>query len=244
MDDIRIRRFSKFRIAEHWIFMLTFVILVTTGLSQKFYSLDISMWVIFRLGGIDYVRLIHRYAGVLFLAVTVVHVMTAIVFIASKKWRPSMIITGKDFSDVIQNIKYYVGMRSRPALCARYNYRQKFEYWGVLISAFIMIGTGLILWFPAFFSPILPGEIIPASQVMHTNHGLLIFLIIALWHVYNSIFSPEIFPVDTSMFTSYISRERMVREHPIELARIEHKAVDEMIDECRDMENQQSLDIN
>jgi len=244
MDDIRIRRFSKFRIAEHWIFMLTFVILVTTGLSQKFYSLDISMWVIFRLGGIDYVRLIHRYAGVLFLAVTVVHVMTAIVFIASKKWRPSMIITGKDFSDVIQNIKYYVGMRSRPALCDRYNYRQKFEYWGVLISAFIMIGTGLILWFPAFFSPILPGEIIPASQVMHTNHGLLIFLIIALWHVYNSIFSPEIFPVDTSMFTSYISRERMVREHPIELARIEHKAVDEMIDECRDMENQQSLDIN
>ena len=148
-----------------------------------------------------------------------------------------MIITGKDFSDVIQNIKYYVGMRSRPALCDRYNYRQKFEYWGVLISAFIMIGTGLILWFPAFFSPILPGEIIPASQVMHTNHGLLIFLIIALWHVYNSIFSPEIFPLDTSMFTSYISRERMVREHSIELARTEHKAVDKILDEYREMEN-------
>jgi formate dehydrogenase subunit gamma len=244
MDDSRIRRFNKFRIAEHWIFTLTFLILVTTGLSQKFYSLDISLWVIFRLGGIDYVRLTHRYAGIIFLAVTSVHVITAVLFIASKKWRPSMVITGNDFSDVIQNIKYYVGMRSRPALCDRYNYRQKFEYWGVLISAFIMIGTGLILWFPAFFARFLPGEIIPASQVMHTNHGLLIFLIIALWHVYNSIFNPEIFPVDTGMFTGYISRERMVREHPIELARIEHKAVDEILDEYREMENQQSLDMN
>jgi len=244
MDDGRIRRFSKLRIAEHWIFMLTFLILVTTGLSQKFYSLDISMWVIFHLGGIDYVRLIHRYAGIVFSAVTAVHVMTAILFISSKKWRPSMLISGKDFSDVIQNIKYYVGMRSRPALCDRYNYRQKFEYWGVLISAFIMTGTGIILWFPAFLTRFLPGEIIPASQVMHTNHGLLIFLIIALWHVYNAIFSPEIFPVDTSMFTGYISRERMIREHPMELARIEHKAADEILDEYFAMEEHQRLEAN
>lgn len=155
-----------------------------------------------------------------------------------------MVITGKDFSDVIQNIRYYVGMKSRPALCDRYNYRQKFEYWGVLISAVIMIGTGLILWSPAFFARFLPGEVIPAAQVMHTNNGLLIFLIIALWHVYNAIFNPEIFPVDTSMFTGYISRERMVREHPIELAQNEHKGVDKILDECREMEEHQRFEVS
>jgi formate dehydrogenase subunit gamma len=243
MDDSRIRRFGTFRIIEHLAFMLTFVVLVLTGLTQKFYSLDISIWVIFRLGGIDFVRLIHRYAGIVFLAVTSLHVITAIIGLAFKKWQPSMAITRKDFSDVIQNIRYYLGMRSRPALCDRYNYRQKFEYWGVLISAFIMIGTGLILWFPIFFTSFLPGEVIPAAQVMHTNHGLLIFLIIALWHIYNSIFSPEIFPIDTSIFTGYISRERMVREHPVELARIEHTTVDKILDEYEEMEDRERLEV-
>jgi hypothetical protein len=50
---------------------------------------------------------------------------------------------------------------------------------------------------------------------------VLIFLINALWHIINAVFSPEVFPLDTSIFTGYISRERMAREHPIELARIE-----------------------
>jgi formate dehydrogenase subunit gamma len=81
--------------------------------------------------------------------------------------------------------------------------------------------TGLILWFPAFITRFLPGEVIPAAKVLHTNQAFLMFLIIALWHIYNSIFSPEVFPLDTSIFTGYISRERMIHEHPVELESIE-----------------------
>lgn len=83
----KIRRFSTYRIAEHWIYMTTFIVLAVTGLSQKFHSLDISLWLIFHLGGIDYVRLIHRYAGMVFLVVTAFHIITGIVCIAAKKWR-------------------------------------------------------------------------------------------------------------------------------------------------------------
>lgn len=240
MNANRTRRFSIYRIIEHWVFMLTFVVLVITGLSQKYFTLDISTWVILRLGGIDYVRLAHHYAGLVFWAITSFHVIYAILCIGSKRWQSAMVITRNDFSDLIHNIKYYLDMEKHPALCDRYNYRQKFAYWGVLISAFVMINTGLVLWFPTFFARFLPGEVIPAAQVIHTNHGLLIFLIIALWHVYNSIFSPEVFPVDKSMFTGYISRERMVREHPAELARIENKTPDEIIDEYHTMEYQRS----
>ncbi len=64
---------------------------------------------------------------------------------------------------------------------------------------------------------ILPGEIIPAAKVLHTNEALVVFLIIAIWHIYNAIFSPEVFPLDTSIFTGYISKERMLREHSEEL---------------------------
>jgi len=68
---------------------------------------------------------------------------------------------------------------------------------------------------------ILPGEIIPAAKALHSNEALLIFLINALWHIINAVFSPEVFPLDSSIFTGYISRERMAREHPLELARLE-----------------------
>jgi formate dehydrogenase gamma subunit len=243
-DNKKIRRFSTYRVAEHWIHMVTFSVLVITGLSQKFYSLDISMWLIFHLGGIDYVRLIHRYTGIIFLVTTSLHIATGIIGIMLWKWKPTMVINKKDFSDTIRNIKYYLGMEDHPAICDRYSYRQKFEYWGVLISAIIIIFSGLILWFPVLVRQFLPGEIIPAAKVLHTNQALLIFIIIALWHIYNSIFSPEIFPIDKSIFTGYISRERMALEHPIELARLENKPVEEIISTHREIEHNEGLKVN
>jgi formate dehydrogenase subunit gamma len=65
---------------------------------------------------------------------------------------------------------------------------------------------------------VMPGEIIPAAKVLHANEALVVFLIIAVWHVYNAIFSPEVFPLDTSIFTGRLSKERMQQEHPLELA--------------------------
>jgi cytochrome b subunit of formate dehydrogenase len=208
--------------------MAIFIVLVVTGLSQKFYYLDISLWLIFHLGGIDYVRLIHRYTGIIFLIAISMHVITGIAGIAFRRWKPTMVINKKDFIDAVYNIKYYLGMEDHPAICDRYSYRQKFEYWGVLIGSIIMVFSGLILWFPVFVTRFLPGEVIPAAKVLHTNQALLIFVIIALWHIYNSIFSPEIFPIDKSIFTGSISRDRMLREHPVELARMEGRPIDEM----------------
>ncbi|MDI6728414.1 MAG: cytochrome b/b6 domain-containing protein [Thermodesulfovibrionales bacterium] len=228
MADHKIKRFSTYRIAEHWVHMAIFIVLVVTGLSQKFYYLDISLWLIFHLGGIDYVRLIHRYTGIIFLIAISMHVITGIAGIAFRRWKPTMVINKKDFIDAVYNIKYYLGMEDHPAICDRYSYRQKFEYWGVLIGSIIMVFSGLILWFPVFVTRFLPGEVIPAAKVLHTNQALLIFVIIALWHIYNSIFSPEIFPIDKSIFTGSISRDRMLREHPVELARMEGRPIDEM----------------
>lgn len=221
MAHEKIRRFSNWRIVEHWMLLLTFGVLVITGLSQKFYTIDISQWIIFHLGGIDRARLIHRCTGVIFSLITVAHILAGITGIALKKWPPSMFINKEDISDLIHNIRYYLGMEKSPAVFGRYNYRQKFEYWGVLHSGVLMMFTGLILWFPALITRFLPGEVIPAAKALHTNQAFLMFLIIALWHIYNSIFSPEVFPLDTSIFTGCISRERMIHEHPVELESIE-----------------------
>jgi hypothetical protein len=38
--------------------------------------------------------------------------------------------------------------------------------------------------------------------------------------MYSAHFSPETFPVDTSVFTGKISKHRMLHEHPLEYARL------------------------
>ncbi len=219
-NKVYVRRFSLYRIIEHWVVAAVFIALVTTGLSQRFYTFDISQWFVITLGGIDSVRLIHRVNGFLLVCLTIQHVAVAFWGVLLRKWTPAILITSSDFSDAVDNLKYYFGLTNQPAMCGRYDYKQKFEYWGILAGGLVMIMTGLTLWFPVFFARILPGSIIPAAKALHTNVAMMIFLIIALWHIYNAIFSPEVFPMDTVMFTGKISKARLMREHPLEYEQI------------------------
>ena len=222
------KRFSASRIIEHWVHMTIFSVLVATGLSQKFYTLDLARWIILHMGGIDNVRIVHRYAGILFSFAVAAHVLSAIVGLVIKKWQPTMVITKNDFVNAVHNIRYYLGNEPYPAPGGKYSYTQKFEYWGILTGGFLMILTGAVLWKPLLITSFISGEIIPASKVLHTNEALVVFLITALWHVYNAVFSPEVFPLNTSIFTGSISRERMIHEHIRELAAIEETTVEEL----------------
>lgn len=216
----KFRRFSTYRILEHQLAMITFAVLVVTGLSQKFHEYNLSQWIILTLGGVDSVRLIHRYTGLIFAVMTLFHIFVASVGLVFRKWQATMVINRKDFTDAIENLKYYFGVTDHPARCDRYDYKQKFEYWGVVVGGLLMIVTGLILWFPTVSVRFLPGEFIPAAKAAHTNEALLAFLVIITWHLYNAVFSPEVFPLDTSIFTGKISVKRMTHEHPLEYERI------------------------
>jgi formate dehydrogenase gamma subunit len=229
-----IKRFGTARIIEHQLNAVVFMILVITGLSQRFHEYTLAQWIIMTLGGVDTARLIHRYSGMAFTALCTVHILTASAGVLLRRFPPSMVITLDDFKDAIENLKYYFGISNHPARCGRYDYKQKFEYWGVVVGGMLMIGTGLVLWFPVTATQLLPGEIIPAAKAAHTNEAFLAFLVIVTWHIYNSIFSPEVFPLDTAIFTGSISRERMVHEHPLELAEIEDRPLAEVLDHDQD----------
>ncbi len=201
-----IRRFSFYRIVEHLVLIALFVVLATTGLSQKFHSLGISQSIIIALGGIDSARFLHHVAGVLFLVLTVQHILVNFAGIVFQQGDPSMLITVKDAQDSLHNIRYYLGLVNAPAACGRYSYKEKFIYWLILLSGIQQIMTGFILWFPVATTKYLPGQFIPAAKAVHTNEAMLIFLLMAIWHIYDSMFSPEVFPLDKSIFTGYAER--------------------------------------
>jgi formate dehydrogenase subunit gamma len=213
-------RFSLRQRCEHLAVMLLFLVLALTGFPQKFFDGQWARWTIATLGGIDHVRWLHRMAGVAFSVVAVVHVMSAVAGVLSGRSAFTMVPTRKDFTDAIVTLRYYLGLQDEHAHFDRYDYRQKFEYWGLILGGVVMVTTGFILYYPVIVAQVLPGDVIPAAKVAHSNEGLLAFLVVIIWHIYNAHLSPDVFPFDTSIFTGRVSRERMMHEHPLEYARL------------------------
>jgi cytochrome b subunit of formate dehydrogenase len=213
-----VKRFSGYRIIEHLALIALFAILAVTGLSQKFYSLGVSQALIIALGGVDHVRVLHHVAGLLFTLLAAQHILVNFAGIVFFQRDPSMLITLKDVYDALHDVRYYLGLADRPASCGRYTYKEKFIYWLVLLGGIQMIFTGFILWFPVYATKYLPGQFIPASKAVHTNEAMLIFVLMAVWHIYDSMLDPDIFPLDKSIFTGYgrrRQRKKRDQEHDI-----------------------------
>jgi cytochrome b subunit of formate dehydrogenase len=222
-------RFSLSQRIEHLVTMVVFVLLCLTGLPQKFYSQGWAQATVSLFHDFDTMRWVHRICGLVLGLSTVVHFSNFFLLLMQKKARWSMVPTRQDFQDAVLQIRYYVGQADKQPLYDRYDYKQKFEYWGLVMGNVIMVVTGLVLFFPVTVAMILPGEIIPAAKMAHSNEGLMAFLIITIWHIFNAHLNPDVFPFDMGIFTGKISRERMMHEHPVELARMEGVPVEKLV---------------
>jgi formate dehydrogenase subunit gamma len=220
-------RFSLLQRVEHFAVMAIFVMLAVTGFPQKFFDHYWAQVLIGWLGGVDTARWFHRAAGLMFAALLAVHILRLVVSVASGRVSLSMVPTRQDFRDAVQTLRYYFGLTDKQAKFDRFDYRQKFEYWGLLLGSSIVVGTGLVLLFPLLTARFLPGQVIPAAYLAHSQEGLMAFLVVIVWHIYNAHLSPDVFPFDKTIFTGTISEERMHHEHPLELERLQREDRDQ-----------------
>ena len=87
-----------------------------------------------------------------------------------------------------------------------------------------MIGsTGLILWFPEFFTRVLPGWAINVATIVHSDEALLACGFIFTIHFFNTHLRPEKFPMDTVIFTGRISEHEMQEERGVEYERLQRE---------------------
>ena len=213
-------RFSKKQRIEHFVVMTTFVLLALTGFPQKFHEAGASRFLVKIFGGLDGARLVHRVAGFLFAALTFFHLSAATLSTLQNRMKMTLVPDQQDFKDAVQQLRYYLGLADTEAKFDRFDYRQKFEYWGLVLGGLVMISTGFILYFPLFVTRFLPGEFIPMAKVAHSNEGLMAFLVVITWHIYNAHLAPGIFPFDPAIFTGKIPLERLRHEHRREYDRL------------------------
>ncbi len=218
-SKIGVTRFSPIERIEHLFAMTSFTLLVLTGLPQAWPASSVGNWLIQLFGGIASTRLVHRAAGMFFVTLLVLHVGRAAYGIVRKRSLPVMFATRKDFTEVRQTLRHMFGRGPAPKV-GKFDFREKFEYWGLLLGGTLMTVTGLLLMMTDPASRLLPGSILAGARVMHGLEATFAVLVVILWHTWGVILRPEVFPLDKSIFTGKISLARLKEEHPLEYERI------------------------
>jgi formate dehydrogenase subunit gamma len=217
-------RFTPWQRTQHALMLVIFMTLCVTGLPQKYFDATWAVAVLNAVGGIDTARWLHRAAGIAFAALMVAHFTDLIVRLWRGTGSLAMAPRRRDITDALTTLRYYVGLAPKPARFDRFDYKQKFEYWGMVLGSVVVVATGLVLLYPIQVTQWLPGSIVPVAVVAHSNEGLLAFLTIITWHIFNACLTPDVFPIDTAIFTGRISEQRMQHEHPLEYERLHDEA--------------------
>ena len=230
-----VRRFSKMDMRLHLTIIVTFLALALTGLPLKFYDAAWAQQLINLLGGIDSSRFIHRLAGIGTFGYALFHLGNLFIRWAIRRerglfWGPnSMVPQGKDIVDIFVNLRYFLYLGERPEQ-DRWNYIEKFDYLAVFWGVMIIGVSGLFLWFPLWFASFLPGWTINAAYVIHSDEALLATGFIFFFHFFHTHLRPEIFPMDTVIFTGKVSLERFKIERPLEYRRlVENNELDDSL---------------
>lgn len=215
-------RFDMHQRLQHIIMLLTFTILVVTGLPQKFPDVEASRWWVELLGGIGNVRNIHHWTAYVMLGDCVYHALY-LVFRMGVQGRLDalrMIPTPKDFEDAADMFLYYLGAKEERPKFDRFTYLEKFDYWAVFWGLTIMGGSGLILLFPVPVTHVLPGQAVIAAFRAHSDEALLAVAWIFVVHLFYSHISPRYFPFNPAIFTGRLPAAVYREEHPLEFEQL------------------------
>jgi cytochrome b subunit of formate dehydrogenase len=220
------RRFGPTERVMHAFLMLTFIGCAITGVPLLFADHDWATTLVNLLGGYQGAALIHRICGGIMTVVFVGHVLRVFLraFLAedwlSYFWGSNTMVPNlKDGQDIVGMFKWFFGKGPRPQF-DRYTYWEKFDYWAVFWGMFIIGGSGFMLWFPTFFSQLLPGWVFNIAMIVHGEEALLAVGFIFTIHFFNGHLRPEKFPMDLVIFTGRLPEHELKDERPLEYERL------------------------
>jgi formate dehydrogenase subunit gamma len=201
---------------QHFVLALSVILLIVSGLPVRFHDSVICKFIVFLVGGIQNLTVLHRIGASGLMLICVWHV-SWLAF--TKKGRQDFIAllpTPKDALDIIQSIKYFLRLTEEKAKFDRFSYVEKFDYWAVYWGVVVMIGSGILLWFQDITLRYLPKFVLDIAKEMHRDEALLATLAIVVWHMYNAHLNPHKFPGTLVIWNGRMTKEEMLDEHPIE----------------------------
>jgi formate dehydrogenase gamma subunit len=202
---------------QHWLLLTSFIVLVLSGFALH-YPDSVLGWL---LGGEYLRRIIHRVAAVIMLTVGFYHLAYLALSKDGRKWVKDMLPKVRDVRDVVGNFTYYLGINRAKPKIARFGYAEKAEYWAVIWGTFIMGLTGLMIWFKIGVFGFLARWWIDIALSIHFYEAVLATLAIIVWHFYQVIFDPDVYPVNFAFVDGRVSEELYREEHELDFEDIQ-----------------------
>ena len=231
-DDEWFTRFTPFDRFLHFLVVTSFLLLVVTGMPLKFYSTDWAKTIFEILGGAQTAHSLHRFGALVTFLYFALHLIT----LAKAAWlnrgilrnpgtgrwqlgrfwaavfgADSMVPSMQDWRDFVAHQKWFFGRGQKPQF-ERWTYWEKFDYFAVFWGIFAIGLSGLVMWFPQFFTAFMPGWVINIALIIHSDEALLAAGFIFTVHFFNTHFRLEKFPMDNVIFSGRISKTEMIHE--------------------------------
>lgn len=222
-SSMYVRRFQPFQRNLHLMVIFSFFGLALTGMMLKF---SYAKWaqILSRLfGGFEAAGWVHRFCAILTFTYFGLHLWDLFrrKSRSGKSWsafltdREGMLFNSNDWKELVGSVKWFIGKGPRPNY-GRWTYWEKFDYFAVFWGVGVIGATGLLLWFPTFFTRLIPGWMLNVATTIHSDEALLAVGFIFTIHFFNTHFRPEKFPIDTVIFTEGVPLEEFKRDRPRE----------------------------
>lgn len=221
-----VQRFDGFSRFLHILVITSFLSLAITGMTIKFSGVGVFQSMSQIMGGYEVTGYVHRYAAFITFLYFILHIGHLIYKKRKDKLSLKDMLTGedtivprkRDFIEFGQTLKWFFGMGPRPHY-GRWTYWEKFDYFAVFWGVAVIGGSGLMLWFPEFFTGLgMPGWLINVATIIHSDEALLATGFIFTVHFFNTHFRPDKFPMDPVIFTGSVPLDEFKYDRPREYA--------------------------
>ncbi len=213
------KTFARFNIGQRWehaVLILSTLVLLLTGLPQKYRDMSWSQDLLSTPERLDLVRQIHHIAAIILAMEALYHIGRAIYLLARRKMSAAIFPTMQDVYDAWHMLQYLLFLRKEKPAFGKYNFEQKVTYWFLFFGFALMGISGFIIWFPVQFTKFLPGGVVPASKMAHSTEAVVAAIFIVVWHLYHV----HLERLNLSIFTGRLSEKEMREYHAKEYDRL------------------------
>jgi cytochrome b subunit of formate dehydrogenase len=210
----QVRRMNPNEVWQHAFLMVTFVVLVISGFALRFGESGLTQLFFGWEGGFELRGVVHRFAAVFFILTVIWHTLFLTISRRGRHFLRDMWPDRRDFAQFWQRILYNLGRRRQGPLCGRFSYVEKAEYWAMIWGSAIMVVTGLLLWFDNWVVQFLPKGMLDVALIIHYYEAWLATLAILVWHMYSTVFCPQVYPMNPSWLTGMMPEKMYRHEHP------------------------------
>jgi formate dehydrogenase subunit gamma len=189
----------------HWMLAISCLVLCFTGLGMMFHSFN---FIANMMGGLVVTKYVHNFTGLFF---------GVALFLAIKMWwHEAGVFSMPEDMEWMKTAGGYLWHVDKVPDVGKYNPGQKMFFLAIAGFGAVMVVTGIVMWFPLNF----PSGLVRWLFVLHALGFVVIFPFFFVHLYLGTIGSPGSAP---AMFTGWVTRAWLKKQHPKWLKEMEHK---------------------